>query len=421
MAQAGEPRGNEEEAAATTSETAAEPAPAAAGEISPEVIELLRAATAKRDRPEPSADNSVTRVLPTVTSKAAKPESGARGAEPESAGPSPAEKKPESGPKDVGREAAETGPAEEAPTGANPVAAAPAVKPAAPGGLAKPAPAAVKPTAPAGPAKSAPPVAVRSGGTADGAQADGGPRSGRTERMWASWSRRTWVTGGGIAAVVLLLGVWAVSGSGGVDPLPGATTEAVVAPLVPPTSASPTGSVAPQAATRPARTAADLDQVCGNTYFPAAPKFRGKGPHPIVISVRDRLDLDQRSTRTLNRYAYGSKLAQRTWAPAAAKAELVACVDLVGGGAKVKDCPGDGKTKLPLQVGRYRLSLYEAATRRKIAEVALEGAEKACPWVVMTGADATLYTTIGDDQLYRVLRPRVVQGAAGSAQPKKRS
>lgn len=249
------------------------------------------------------------------------------------------------------------------------------------------------------------------------AQADGGARSGRTKNLVTG---RAALAAGGVAAVLVLLGVWAViGGDGGSAPLAGSGTGGVVAPVVPATSASPTGSVVPQAAARPVRGATDLDQVCGNTYFPAAPKYRGKAPHPIVISARDRLDLDQRSTRTLNRYAYGSKLAQRTWAPAPAKAQLVACLDLIGGGAKVKDCPGDGKAKLPLKVGRYRLSLYEVATRRKIAEATLDGADKACPWVVMTGADQTLYTTLDDTQLYRVLRPKVAQDA--SAQPKKRS
>ncbi|GAA2875126.1 hypothetical protein GCM10010443_41820 [Actinoplanes cyaneus] len=189
------------------------------------------------------------------------------------------------------------------------------------------------------------------------------------------------------------------------------------------TAASPSATAA-QPAAKPVGAVTDLDAVCGNTYYPAAPKYAGKGPHPVVISAKERLDLGDRSARTLNRYAYsGSPAAKKAWAPAAKQAQLVACLDLIGGGTKVKDCATDlaASPKMPLMVGRYRLTVYEVATGRKVVESTLNGAAKTCPWVVLTGSDSTLYTTVDDAQLYRALQAKVVQGAPGPAQPRKRS
>ncbi|WP_221323162.1 hypothetical protein [Actinoplanes sp. L3-i22] len=226
-------------------------------------------------------------------------------------------------------------------------------------------------------------------------------------------TRRTAATTGGIAAVLVVLVMMMCSGvfGGGA-----AAPEIPLADL--PTGAGPQASavapvpIAPQAATHPVRAAGDLDAVCGNTYFPAAPKYQGKGPHPVVISAKERLDLGTRTARTLNRYAYsGSAAGKKAWAPAAKQAQLVACLDLIGGGAKVGECKTDlpATPKMPLVVGKYRLSVYEVATGRKIAEASLNGAGKTCPWVVMTGSDPTLYTTVDDNQLYRSLQAKVTK------------
>ncbi|WP_436528059.1 hypothetical protein [Actinoplanes sp. HUAS TT8] len=174
-------------------------------------------------------------------------------------------------------------------------------------------------------------------------------------------------------------------------------------------AASPTPA-APKPASGPVRAAGDLDAVCANTYFPTAPKYSAKGPHPVVISARDRLDLDGRSARVLNRYAYsGSAAAKKTWAPAAKQVQVVACLDLIGGGARVADCKTDvaASPKMPLMVGRYRLTVYEVSTGRKLAQSSLNGTGKACPWVVVTGSDPTLYTAVDDAQLYRALQAKV--------------
>ncbi|WP_157441216.1 hypothetical protein [Actinoplanes awajinensis] len=254
--------------------------------------------------------------------------------------------------------------------------------------------------------------------------ATGGSLLLRTKKRWRTLSRRTRMTTGGVAAVVAVLLVWAAVGGDGGDQGPAVRAVAEDVSVVPAPSVSPPGEVVPQAATHPVRSADDLELVCGSTYYPTAPKFAGKAVHPIAISARGRLDMDQRSSRTLARVALGgSAVARRAWAPAVTRVQLVACLDLIGGSAKLKDCKSDEAKKpvLPLMVGRYKLTVYEAATRRKVTETTLEGADKACPWVVMTGSDRTVYSQVTDDQLFRVLRKPVIQGASVSVQPKKRS
>ncbi|MFI1992640.1 hypothetical protein [Actinoplanes sp. NPDC020271] len=255
-----------------------------------------------------------------------------------------------------------------------------------------------------------------------GAGADGEQGSRRTGKRGGLATRRTGFIAAGLASVLVIGFCLACSGvftSDEADP----SAASSPAPAATPSSASPSPT-APQPAAKPVAAAADLDAVCGNTYYPTAPKYAGKGPHPVVISARERLDLGDRSARTLNRYAFsGSAAAKKTWAPAAKQAQLVACLDLIGGGAKVKDCRTDvaASPDMPLMVGRYKLSVYEVATGRKIAESTLNGAAKTCPWVVLTGSDPTLFTTVDDAQLYQALQAKVVQGASGPAQPRKRS
>lgn len=182
-------------------------------------------------------------------------------------------------------------------------------------------------------------------------------------------------------------------------------------PAGPPPSFPVEGAIAgPRAATDPVRTTGDLELVCDNWYYPDAPKHRGPAPHPVLISVRDRLDVAYRSARTLNQTAYaGSAVKRRAWAPKPGQAQLVACLDLVSAGPKLRDCKVDDPEPqtLPLKQGRYRLTVYEVATRKKVAESQLTGKDRSCPWVAMTGPDRALYSAVDDEQLYRALRKRV--------------
>jgi hypothetical protein len=47
------------------------------------------------------------------------------------------------------------------------------------------------------------------------------------------------------------------------------------------------------------------------------------------------------------------------------------------------------------------------ATRRKVAERALTGADRSCPFVILSSAGDTLYSAVKDEQLYDQLRRRV--------------
>ena len=166
----------------------------------------------------------------------------------------------------------------------------------------------------------------------------------------------------------------------------------------------------PRPADRPVRDDRDLAQVCGGWYFPAAPPYTGKAPHPVSISVRARLDDQARTSRILNTVAYGGSVAKRqAWAPAPAKAQVVACLDLVGGGPKLRDCKSDDAkpVTLPLLAGEYRLALIEVATGRRLVEAKLTGSTRGCPLVTVYGADRNLYSEVDDRQLHAALRKRV--------------
>ncbi|MEU4625590.1 hypothetical protein AB0G04_37165 [Actinoplanes sp. NPDC023801] len=186
----------------------------------------------------------------------------------------------------------------------------------------------------------------------------------------------------------------------------GTSPAAVSAPRKPAPSASGAAVAGPRPAGYGVRTGDDLHLVCDDWFYPSAPKLRGGTPHPVVISER-AAGTDYRTTRTLNRAAYaGSATQRRAWAPEPVKAQLVACLDLTGPGRPIRDC-GSGAEARKLVEGRYRLTVYEVATRRKVAERSLTGADRACPFVVLSSAGDTLFSAVKDQQLYDQLRKRV--------------
>ncbi|MEU4161766.1 hypothetical protein [Actinoplanes sp. NPDC026670] len=169
-------------------------------------------------------------------------------------------------------------------------------------------------------------------------------------------------------------------------------------------AALPTG---PQPINQGVRTEDDLHLVCQNWYYPSAPRLRSSAPHPILISEDGGPEVEYRTTRTLNQAAFsGGSEDRRAWAPEPPKAQLVACLDLTGPGRKVRDCKSDSKT-LPLVEGKYRLTVYEVASHRKLIDKALTGADRACPFVILNSAGDTLYSAVKDRQLYDLLHTRV--------------
>ncbi|AGZ46617.1 hypothetical protein [Actinoplanes friuliensis] len=189
-----------------------------------------------------------------------------------------------------------------------------------------------------------------------------------------------------------------------------------------PTSAAParpvgvTGKVpaGSKASSLKVRKSEDLERVCDRWYYPKSPKYTtAVAPHPIVVSVRDRKDLDFRTTKSYLGIPYDAPEAiKAAWeGKNPAKVQLVACVDLVTIGSKVKSCKIDKpkKSSIPMKEGTYRLSLYEAATRRKIFETKLVGEDETCPIFIIIGNDRSVYSGLEDRQLVDALQRYVEQ------------
>lgn len=165
----------------------------------------------------------------------------------------------------------------------------------------------------------------------------------------------------------------------------------------------------PQASPFPVKEIDDLDSVCEDTYYPQSPKFTGKAPHPIAIMVKDRKDLDSRIDEPVYDPGYSStKARQNAWDTYThpTTVQLVACVDLVSSGGKVKTCKFDDPKpdSLPLQVGYYTITVYEAATRKQLFTKKITGDDRACPSVVLLGTDRHLYTGITDRYYVELLK-----------------
>lgn len=194
-------------------------------------------------------------------------------------------------------------------------------------------------------------------------------------------------------------------------------------PAAPLWSAAPAGSAAPgaaasapQASPTPVRTADDLKRVCDQRYFPKSPKVQSAGVQPVSVFSQDRVGQDRqvfdaRRKRTLldipNWYTAPKRKA---WDPESpAKVRLVACAELVGTGAQVKTCALDDPKgrEVPMLAGKYRLTLYEVATGRKLLDERLTGGDQKCPFVVLSGADQAVHSPLSDRQLYDALKKDV--------------
>ena len=178
------------------------------------------------------------------------------------------------------------------------------------------------------------------------------------------------------------------------------------------TGSVPSGS---KASTTKIKKPEDLEKVCDRWYFPKAPKYTtAVSPHPISISVRDRLDLPYRTTKGYVGIPYDAPPAiKAAWeGKDASKVQLMACVDLVTTKtSKVKTCPIDKPkpSKITMKEGRYKLSLYEVATRRKLYETKLTGENESCPLFIFVGNDNNVYSTLEDRQLTDALERFVEQ------------
>jgi hypothetical protein len=153
----------------------------------------------------------------------------------------------------------------------------------------------------------------------------------------------------------------------------------------------------------------DLDKVCEGTYFPQSPKYQDKAPHPVAIMLKDRLDMPYRVPQSIYDVGYSASAERRkAWnARDTPKAvQLVACVDLVASGKKLRTCRFDDPKPdtLPLKAGYYQLSVYETATGRKLLTKRISGDDRACPTAALIGADHTLYTGITERYFVELLK-----------------
>ncbi len=177
-----------------------------------------------------------------------------------------------------------------------------------------------------------------------------------------------------------------------------------------------TGKVPPgsKASSYRVRKEEDLERVCNRWFYPKSPKYStAVAPHPISISVRDRKDLDFRSTMSYISLPHDvTPAVKAAWEPKnAAAVQLVACVDLVSIGPRVKSCRIDEPkpSSIPMKEGRYQLSLYEVATRRKLMQARLTGEDENCPSFILIGNDRAVYSRLEHRQLVETLQRYVEQ------------
>jgi hypothetical protein len=164
--------------------------------------------------------------------------------------------------------------------------------------------------------------------------------------------------------------------------------------------------VGPRASSYPVRTAADLARVCEQWYYPQSPKHRAKESNPISVQVRDD-GFDLWSAKDLWGMKYEVRGAtEKAWKPSSpAKVRLVACVQRVDDGKKVRTCEFDEpKEKVPMREGVYRMTLYEVATGRKLTEKRMTGEHDECPFLVMLDSSRTIHSEINERQLYETFR-----------------
>jgi hypothetical protein len=232
-------------------------------------------------------------------------------------------------------------------------------------------------------------------------------------------SRSRWGIWAAVIAGVLALGCLGAVTASGLRALEktteaaarGLTVPALPSASAPAPSAGPKAASGPRASTYPVREADDLQRVCDQWYYPKAPKVKSSGIQPVSVFVKDSKDFDSRTEKTLfdipNWYTANK---QKAWDPKSpAKVPLVACVDLVSTGKKIRTCKFDDPKglKIPMREGTFRLALHEVATGKKLVDKRLKGDDEECPFVVLLGADRTVYSQVGDRRIYELLKKYV--------------
>ncbi|WP_250007408.1 hypothetical protein [Actinoplanes sp. M2I2] len=167
----------------------------------------------------------------------------------------------------------------------------------------------------------------------------------------------------------------------------------------------PVAAAGPRASTTPVRANDDLSRVCEGWYYPAAPRYAGRAPHPISVGVRDQPSETSHRIKAAVEVPYTVEEKVRSaWTPAPAKAQLVACVTLIRTGAAVKKCPGVSVVRAV-----HSLAVHEVATGRKLLDKQLDGDVLRCPNAVPLGTGGTVPAAVSDRRLYAQLSRLVMK------------
>ncbi|MCA2218105.1 hypothetical protein [Jidongwangia harbinensis] len=167
--------------------------------------------------------------------------------------------------------------------------------------------------------------------------------------------------------------------------------------------------VGPRASSYPVRTREDLGRVCEQWYYPQSPKYKAGSTNPVGVQIKDEEELGWRPQSIYMSSYQNPGATQKAWDPKdPAKARLVACMHRVDNGRKLRSCKFDEpKTTVPMREGIYRLSLYEVATGKRLAEKKVAGEQDECPFMVMLRGDRTIYSGVDERQLYETFRKYV--------------
>ncbi|GLW33029.1 hypothetical protein [Actinoplanes regularis] len=151
----------------------------------------------------------------------------------------------------------------------------------------------------------------------------------------------------------------------------------------------------------PPETVYEMDEICrGETYWPMLPKRAGKAPHPVLV-YGDLSDGTRLPYTMFDTWFLKSKAKETAWSydKPPTTIQLVACVDRVSVGAKVRSCSAG-----VLYRATYRLHAYETATGKKLLDTKIKASDTSCPRVDRLPDDKMIYMEPSESALVAALR-----------------
>ncbi|MBO3741137.1 hypothetical protein [Actinoplanes flavus] len=151
----------------------------------------------------------------------------------------------------------------------------------------------------------------------------------------------------------------------------------------------------------------DMDEMCrGETYWPMLPARSAKKPHPVLIygDTGGGIRLPYTMFYT---WFMKPESTKTTWAPEdPTTIALMACVDRVSSGAKVRTCSytGPNTGKAVLHRATYRVHVYETATGKKLLDTKIEAKDTSCPYVGDIPDDRKIHMELDESTLVSTLR-----------------